>query len=115
MRGANLSDSNKAKLKKLNEEEALLTTKFSNQLLGAAKNAALIVDTKEELDGLSEAEIAAAANDAKDANQQGKYLLKILNTTQQPLLQNLNKKETRKKLFEKYWNRAEKRNDLEWA
>lgn len=108
MRGANLSDSNKAKLKKLNEEEALLTTKFSNQLLGAAKNAALIVDTKEELDGLSEAEIAAAANDAKDANQKGKYLLKILNTTQQPLLQNLNNKETRKKLFEASWNRAEK-------
>ena len=108
MRGANLSDSNKAKLKKLNEEEALLTTKFSNQLLGAAKNAALVVDTKEELDGLSDEELAAAGAAAKDAGKEGKYLLKIINTTQQPLLQNLNNRETRKKLFEASWNRAER-------
>ena len=108
MRGANLSDSLKSQLKKINEEEALLTTKFSNQLLGAAKSAALVVDTKEELDGLSEAEITAAANAAKEAKHEGKYLLKIINTTQQPALQNLNNRETRKKLFEASWTRAER-------
>lgn len=108
MRGANLSDSLKSQLKKINEEEALLTTKFSNQLMGAAKSAALVVDTKEELDGLSEAEITAAANAAKEAKHEGKYLLKITNTTQQPALQNLNNRETRKKLFDASWTRAEK-------
>ena len=108
MRGANLSDSNKATLKKINEEEALLTTRFSNQLLGAAKAASIVVDSKEELDGLSEAEITAAANAAKEAKHEGKYLLQILNTTQQPQLQNLNNRETRRRLFEASWNRAER-------
>ena len=108
MRGANLSDSNKIKLKKLNEEEALLTTKFGNQLLTASKAAAVVIDTKEELDGLTEAEITAAGKAAKEAKHEGKYLLKILNTTQQPMLQNLNNRETRKKLYEASVTRAEK-------
>jgi len=106
MRGANLSDSNKMKLKKLNEEEALLTTKFSNQLLAASKAAALIVDTKEELNGLTDAEITAAGNAAKEAKHEGKYLLKISNTTQQPMLQSLNNRQTRKKLYEASLTRA---------
>ena len=108
MRGANLSDSNKVKLKKLNEEEALLTTKFGNQLLAASKNAAVVIDTKEELDGLTEAEIMTAGNAAKEARHEGKYLLKILNTTQQPMLQSLNNRETRKKLFEASVSRTER-------
>lgn len=108
MRGANLPDSSKEKLKKLNEEEATLTTKFSNQLLGAAKTNALIVDTKEELAGLTDAEIQAAATKAKENNHEGKYMLSIINTTQQPALQSLTNRNTRQKLFEASWNRAEK-------
>lgn len=108
MRGANLKDSSKELLKKLNEEEALLSTKFSNQLLGAAKNAALVLDKKEELDGLTDAEVIAAGNAAKEAGHGGKFLLKIFNTTQQPSLQNLNNRETRRKLYEASVTRAEK-------
>lgn len=108
MRGANLSDSSKIKLKKINEEEAFLSTKFANQLLGASKKAALVVDTKEELDGLSESQLTAAATAAKDARHEGKYLISIYNTTQQPLLSSLNNQETRRKLFEASWTRAER-------
>ncbi len=108
MRGANLSDSNKAILSKLNEEEALLTTKFGNQLLAASKAAAVVVDTREELDGLTEAEITAAGNAAKENTHEGKYMLKILNTTQQPMLQSLNNRETRRKLYEASVTRTEK-------
>ncbi len=51
--GANLSEENKAKVKKVNEELATLSTQFSNKLLEARKNGALIIDDVKELDGLS--------------------------------------------------------------
>ena len=108
--GANLSEANKVKVKKINEELATLSTQFSNKLLDARKNGALIIDDVKELDGLSADEIAAAATDAKEAGHEGKYLLALQNTTQQPLLQNLKNRATREKLFKASWYRAEKGN-----
>ncbi|GAB3412666.1 M3 family metallopeptidase [Niabella aquatica] len=108
MAGANLPDSGKAALKKLNEEEAALTTKFSNQLLGAAKNAALIADNKEVLAGLSEGALEAAAETARKNGKEGKFQLAIINTTQQPALMSLKNRATRQQLFEHSWTRAEK-------
>lgn len=106
--GANLSAENKVKVKKINEELATLSTQFSSKLLDARKNNALIVSDVKELDGLSSDEIAAAAADAKAEGHEGKYLLNLLNTTQQPLLQNLTNRATREKLFKVSWYRAEK-------
>lgn len=111
MAGANLSAEDKEQMKKLNAEEATLNTKFTNMMLSAAKASALVVDTKEELDGLSDGEIAAAAQKAEDAGMPGKYMIPILNTTQQPALKSLKNRDTRKKLFEASWNRAEKGDD----
>ncbi len=108
--GANLSEANKVKVKKINEELATLSTQFSNKLLDARKNGALIIDDVKELDGLSADDIAAAAADAKEAGHDGKYLLALQNTTQQPLLQNLKNRATREKLFKASWYRAEKGN-----
>ncbi len=107
--GANLSPENKAKVKKINEELATLSTQFSNKLLDARKNGALLITDVKELDGLSADEIAAAAADAKVEGKQG-YLLALQNTTQQPLLQNLKNRVTREKLFKASWYRAEKGN-----
>lgn len=106
--GAKLSEEAKTNLKKLNEEEASLTAKFSNQLLAASKAGSLVVDMVAELNGLSEAEIKSAAEAAKSNNQEGKWLLSLQNTTQQPALQSLEDRDTRKKLFEASWNRAQK-------
>ena len=106
--GADLSPENKAQLKKVNEELATLSTQFSSKLLEARKQGALIVSDAKELDGLSADEIAAAAADAKAAGHEGKYLLALQNTTQQPLLQNLKNRATREKLFKASWTRAEK-------
>ncbi len=106
--GANLSDKDKDSLKKLNAEDAGLEAKFTNQLRSAAKAGAVLISDKAELDGLSDAEITAAATAAKDAKQDGKYLLKLQNTTQQPLLQELKVRATRHKLYEASINRAEK-------
>ncbi len=106
--GAGLSDPDKEVLKKLNEEEAALSTRFANQLLGAAKAAALLVDSKEALAGLSEVEIEAAAENAKKEGKGKKYSIAIVNTTQQPDLQSLTQRNTRQELFEHSWTRAEK-------
>ncbi|MBN2636233.1 MAG: peptidyl-dipeptidase Dcp [Prolixibacteraceae bacterium] len=106
--GANLPADKKEKLKAINEELATLSAKFTNQLLDAAKAGALVVDNKDELKGLSESAIAAAQLKAEENGYQGKYLLSLHNTTQQPVLQSLENRETRKKLFEASFTRAEK-------
>ncbi len=106
--GANLSEENKTKLKQINQQLASLSTQFSSKLLEARKQGALLIDDVKELDGLSEDDIAAAATDAKEAGHEGKYLLSLQNTTQQPLLQYLKNRKTREKLFKASWTRAEK-------
>ena len=106
--GAKLSDADKAQLKKYNEQEASLSAKFTNQLLAAAKAGAYIANSKAELAGMSEGAIDAAAEDAKAADLNGKWLLPLQNTTQQPALGSLTDRTTREKLFDLSWNRAEK-------
>ena len=86
--GANLSDADKAQLKKLNEEEANLTTAFISKLLAATKDAAFVSKDKSALAGLTDAEVAAAADAAKGRKVEG-YVLPMQNTTQQPDLQSL--------------------------
>ena len=108
--GAKLSEEDKTKLKKLNEEEAGLSAKFTNQLLNAAKNGALIISDSTALEGLSATTKAAYAQNAKAANMTGKWLIPLQNTTQQPILQSLANRATRQQLFEASWTRAE-RND----
>ncbi len=106
--GANLPAEKKEKLKKLNEEEASLSAKFTNQLLDATKAGALVVDNQNDLKGLSESAIKSAARNAEANGKKGKFLLSLQNTTQQPALQSLENRATREKLFEASWTRAEK-------
>jgi peptidyl-dipeptidase Dcp len=109
--GANLSENDKEKMKKINEELATLGTAFTNKLLIARKNGAVLFSDEKELAGLSTADIAAAKNKAKEAGQEGKYLIGLINTTQQPMLQSLTNRASREKLFKSSWNRAEKNDD----
>ena len=106
--GAKLSDADKTKLKKLNEEEASLSTKFSNLLLAANKAGAILFSDQAELAGLSQGELDAAAQNAKANKQPGKWLISLQNTTQQPILQSLTNRATREKIFKASWNRTEK-------
>ncbi len=106
--GANLPSAEKEKLKKLNEEEALLSAKFTNKLLAAAKAGALVVDEKAALEGLPESTLKSAAQNAEENGKAGKWLLPLQNTTQQPALQWLENRDTRRQLFEASWTRAEK-------
>ncbi len=106
--GAKLSDEDKSALKKLNEEEASLSAKFSNSLLAANKAGALVANEEKELAGLPKGELDAAAQGAKANKMEGKWLLPLQNTTQQPALQSLSDRVTREKLFNASWNRTEK-------
>lgn len=105
--GAKLSEADKAKLKELNKEESTLSTQFTNKLLAATKDGALVVDDKAKLAGLSDGDIAAAAQAAKDRKLDGKWVLPLQNTTQQPQLQALTDRATREALFKASWDRAE--------
>jgi peptidyl-dipeptidase Dcp len=106
--GANLSDTDKAKLRDLNKEEATLSTAFQQHLLAATKAGALVLDNKAELDGLSDQEIAAAQKAAQDRKMAGKFVIPLQNTTQQPLLGSLKNRDVREKLFNASWTRTEK-------
>jgi peptidyl-dipeptidase Dcp len=108
--GAKLSDADKDSLRKLNKEEASLSAKFTNQLLGATKAAALVVGDTAQLAGLPGEALKAAAQSAQTAGLTGKWIISLQNTTQQPDLLLLSDRATREKLFEASWNRAE-RND----
>jgi len=105
--GANLPDSEKIDLKKLNEEESTLSNAFTTKLLAATKDAAYATTDKETLAGLSDAQIAAAALAAKERKRDG-YVIALQNTTQQPDLVALSHRSTRQALFENSWNRAER-------
>jgi peptidyl-dipeptidase Dcp len=105
--GANLSASDKAKLKKLNEEESTLSNAFITKLLAATKDAAYTTTDKDALAGLSDAQIAGATQAAEERKLNG-YLIPLQNTTQQPDLVSLSGRSTRQSLFENSWNRAER-------
>jgi peptidyl-dipeptidase Dcp len=105
--GANLSDADKGELKKLNQEISTLSTAFSSKLLAATKDGAYATTDKRALAGLSDAQIAAAAQDAQNRHQEG-YVIPLQNTTQQPDLAALGVRATREAIFEKSWNRAER-------
>ena len=105
--GALLSDENKAKLKKINEEDATLEAQFINKLLAATKAGAFSTTDEATLAGLSPAQMATASSDAKSRAEKG-WLLPLQNTTQQPDLTFLSDRATRKALFEDSWNRCER-------
>jgi peptidyl-dipeptidase Dcp len=97
--GALLNDADKEKLKALNQEESTLTTDFRKHVLADTDAGAIVVDDKAQLAGLPEGDIAAAAEAAKERKLDGKYVLTLQNTTQQPALTYLQNRALREKLF----------------
>ena len=111
MAGAELSGDNKESMKKLNQEEASLMTTFSNKLIAAAKAGAYVTEDKKDLEGLSESELATAQRSANDADQKGKYLIPLSNTTQQSIFTDLDNRATRQQIYKNSWDRAERGDD----
>ncbi|MDP4575601.1 M3 family metallopeptidase [Qipengyuania sp. G39] len=105
--GAMLTDAQRERVKQINTQLSEVTTEFGQTVRSAMSDQPLIVDTREELAGLSEADIKAAAELAAEKGQPGKFALALQNTTQQPLLPTLENRATREKLFKLSYHRAD--------
>ena len=97
--GALLDEEAKTQMKKLNEEEAGLKTKFEDNILKERAALAVVVDDVKQLDGLTPDAIEAAAAAAKAKGQEGKWLIDLRNTTSQPALTDLKDRALRERVF----------------
>ena len=109
--GAHLTEDQRTRLKELNEELSSLETQFSKNVLADTNDLAVLVDTVEELDGLSENQIASAAAAAKDRGHDGKWLIGMVNFTGNPVLDSLTNRELRKKIMEDSKKKANRPNE----
>jgi peptidyl-dipeptidase Dcp len=98
--GAQLPEAGQTRLKGLNAEIATLQTTFTQNLLKETNASAVVVGDRAELAGLSDREIAAAAAAAQAEHQDGKYLVRLVNTTGQPPLASLENRALRERVME---------------
>ncbi len=97
--GADLSPLDRTALMALNEELSKLEAQFSKKLLAESKESAVIVDSRAELDGLTDNQIAACEAAARDRGLQGKYLITAVNFSGHPLLASLTNRALREKVM----------------
>jgi peptidyl-dipeptidase Dcp len=109
--GAHLTEAQRERLKELNEELSTLETLFSKNVLADTNDLAVLVDSVEQLDGLSENQIAAAAAAAKDRGHDGKWLIGMVNFTGNPVLDSLTNRELRKQIMQASLLKANRAND----
>ncbi|WP_164126327.1 M3 family metallopeptidase [Sphingobacterium luzhongxinii] len=109
--GANLSDTDKEKLKKINADLSVLTTEYGQNLLAETNAYELVVDKKEDLAGLSDGLIAAAADVAKAKGKEGKWVFTLSNPSVMPFLQYADNRELRKQIWNAYQLRGNNGND----
>jgi peptidyl-dipeptidase Dcp len=98
--GALLTPPQQEQLKAMNSELAEIGTKFSQNVLSEVKARSLVVDSKEELAGLSDAQIQTTADAATARKLPGKYLIALVNTSGQPLLASLKNRALRQRLMQ---------------
>ena len=105
--GALLSEEKMARMKEINLRIADLQQKWGELLPSATNNSLIWVNSKEELSGLSEADIAQCAKDAESRGGKTPYCIVIINTTQQPLLSSLDNRQLRKRVYEASIHRSD--------
>ena len=105
--GALLPAEKMERMKQINSRISELQQQWGNLLPAATNNAVVWVDSKEELAGLSEADIAQCKKDAEMRGNKKPYCIVIINTTQQPILASLQNRELRKKVFMASIHRAD--------
>lgn len=111
--GANLTDAQKEELRKLNSEISMLQIQFSQNLMHETNNTYVTVDKVEELDGLPEANIAAAARMAEANGQPGKWMFNMQRPSCNPVLQYCKNRDLRRRVYEAYYNRGNQGNEYD--
>ena len=109
--GAQLKEADQKTLRALNEEESTLTTKYSELQIKEMNAGAIVIDSVNDLDGLSPADLAAAAEAAKARKLDGKWVLPLINTTGQPSLSSLTNRAVREKIYRASVARGHQSND----
>ena len=105
--GALLSPEKMERMKQINTRISDLQEQFGNLLPAATNNSVVWVNSKEELAGLSDADIAQCKKDAESLGNKAPYCIVIVNTTQQAILTNLQNRELRRKVYMASIHRAD--------
>ena len=108
--GANLDADKQAELRKLNEQISMLELTFGQNSLKETNAFQLVVDKKEDLSGLPETLIAAAAATAKETGMEGKWVFTLHNPSVIPFLQYADNRTLREKIYNAYINRGNNNN-----
>ena len=108
--GALLSADKMERMKQINSRISELQQAWGTLLPEATNNAVVWVDSKEQLAGLSDADIAQCKKDAESRGSKSEYCIVIINTTQQPILASLQNRDLRRKVFEASIHRADATN-----
>jgi peptidyl-dipeptidase Dcp len=111
--GANLSPSEKEIFRKINRELSLLSLHFSENVLKENNRFELIIDNSQDLAGLPENVISAAADTAKERHQPGKWIFTLHKPSLIPFLQYSEKRDLREKILKGYINRGNNNDDLD--
>lgn len=111
--GANLDDAKKARLMEINQELSLLSVKFGENVLKEENKFELVIDRKEDLEGLPEAVIQEAYETAKERGKEGKWVFTIKKPSLIPFLQYSPNRELREKIFRAYINRGNNNDELD--
>ena len=106
-KGALLPDDKMQRMKEINLRLSDLQQQWGDQLQAATNDAVVWVDKKDELSGLSEADVAQCAKDAENLGKKAPYAIVIVNTTQQALLASLDNRDLRRRVFEASVHRAD--------
>jgi peptidyl-dipeptidase Dcp len=111
--GAQLSDADQARVKEIHGELAKLGSDFSQNVLAEVNDSAVVVDSKDELSGLGDAQIEAAAEAAQSRGLDGKYVIALVNTTIQPVLAQLDSRALRQRIHEASITRGSRGNQYD--
>ena len=111
--GAELSDADKEKLRALNQEISMLQLTFSQNLQHETNNTFVVANSLEELKGLPQANIDAAAKMAADNGQAGKWMFNMQRPSCNPVLQYCENRELREKVYKAYYNRGNQDNEYD--
>jgi peptidyl-dipeptidase Dcp len=111
--GANLDETKKNRLKEINQELAVLSLKFGDNVLKDTNAFELVIENLADLEGLPENVIAAAAEAAKERGKEGKWVFTLHKPSLIPLLQYSPRRELREKIFRAYINRGNNGNEYD--
>lgn len=111
--GAQLSAAEQARMRQINARLAALRAEFSRRLLAEVNDSAIIVESRDELVGLSDKQIKVAALEAAERGLEGKYVLTLVNTSGQPVAVNLQNRALRERIYRASVMRGSRGNDYD--